>query len=74
MSKLSGFSSPSSSKVILNVYDLNEHNDMLYPIGLGLFHSGVQFGREEYTFGKRHYSLFGVMLIDFYLVSYGFFN
>lgn len=44
--------SQSSGKVYLNVYDLHENNDMLHPIGLGLFHSGVQVGRTEYTFGK----------------------
>lgn len=41
-----------TGKVYLNVYDLHENNDMLYPIGLGLFHSGVQVGNVEYTFGK----------------------
>ena len=29
-------------KVILNVYDLNEQNDFLYPLGLGMYHSGVE--------------------------------
>ena len=43
--------SQSGSKVYLNVYDLHENNDMLHPLGLGLFHSGVQVGRTEYTFG-----------------------
>eukprot|EP00598_Pedospumella_elongata_P012439 CAMPEP_0184986944 /NCGR_PEP_ID=MMETSP1098-20130426/18471_1 /TAXON_ID=89044 /ORGANISM="Spumella elongata, Strain CCAP 955/1" /LENGTH=231 /DNA_ID=CAMNT_0027511335 /DNA_START=75 /DNA_END=770 /DNA_ORIENTATION=+ len=42
--------SQSGSKVYLNVYDLHENNDMLHPLGLGLFHSGVQVGRTEYTF------------------------
>ena len=44
--------SQSNDKVYLNVYDLHESNDMLHPIGLGVFHSGVQVGRTEYTFGK----------------------
>lgn len=44
--------SQSNGKVYLNVYDLHENNDMLHPIGLGLFHSGVQVGRTEYTFGE----------------------
>lgn len=48
--------SQSNGKVYLNVYDLHENNDMLHPIGLGLFHSGVQVGRTEYTFGKSNAS------------------
>lgn len=44
--------SNSNGKVFLNVYDLHENNEMLYPVGLGLFHSGVQVGRTEYTFGQ----------------------
>lgn len=43
--------SQSNGKVFLNVYDLHENNEMLFPLGLGLFHSGVQVGRTEYTFG-----------------------
>jgi hypothetical protein len=44
--------SQSNNKVYLNIYDLHEQNEMLYPVGLGFFHSGVQVGRVEYTFGK----------------------
>lgn len=44
--------SQSDGKVFLNVYDLHEQNEMLYPLGLGMFHSGVQVGRLEYTFGR----------------------
>lgn len=44
--------SQSDGKVYLNVYDLHEQNEMLYPLGLGMFHSGVQVGRLEYTFGR----------------------
>jgi len=40
----------SSSRVILNVYDLHESNDQLYALGLGLYHSGVQVGGLEWTF------------------------
>jgi deubiquitinase DESI2 len=40
------------AKVIANVYDLNESNDMLLNFGLGLFHSGVQIGGTEYTFAS----------------------
>lgn len=35
----------------LNVYDLHESNEYLYPLGFGSFHSGVQVGGTEYTFG-----------------------
>jgi hypothetical protein len=54
MSKFGGFGSSGSAggQVILNVYDLNDNNAILYPWGFGMFHSGVQIGREEYTFGK----------------------
>lgn len=44
-------SSSSGNRVYLNVYDLNDNNAIWYPWGLGLYHSGVQLGREEYTFG-----------------------
>lgn len=52
MARIGGFSGGSNNQVFLNVYDLHENNDMLYPWGLGFYHSGVQIGREEYTFGK----------------------
>ena len=44
--------SQSGGKIMLNVYDLHENNEFMYPVGLGMYHSGVQVGREEYTFGK----------------------
>lgn len=51
MARIGGFGG-NNSKVILNVYDLQENNDIYYPWGLGFYHSGVQIGREEYTFGN----------------------
>jgi hypothetical protein len=51
MARMGGFSG-NNSRVILNVYDLNESNDIYYPWGLGLYHSGVQIGRDEYTFAS----------------------
>ena len=42
-----------SYKIYLNVYDLHENNDTLYPLGLGFYHSGVQIDRDEYTFGNQ---------------------
>ena len=32
---------PERIKVIVNVYDLHRYNAKLYPIGLGLYHTGV---------------------------------
>ena len=53
MARINGMSQ-NDSRVILNVYDLNENidNSILLLFGFGLFHSGVQIGREEYTFGE----------------------
>ena len=66
MSRISGFSSPFNNEVYLNVYDLNDNNEYLYHIGLGFYHTGVQIGREEYTFGKFivfvYYSQFGTYI------------
>jgi len=50
MSRYSGLQTVSSSRVIINVYDLNEMNDSLYGMGLGMYHSGVQIGGLEWTF------------------------
>lgn len=48
-----GASSRYDTKVILNVYDLGDHNELFFPLGLGLYHSGVQIGNyEEYTFAS----------------------
>jgi len=44
-------------EVFLNVYDLHENNDTFYPIGLGFYHSGVQIGRDEYTFGMLLFAI-----------------
>ncbi|KAJ1443403.1 hypothetical protein B484DRAFT_389526 [Ochromonadaceae sp. CCMP2298] len=51
MSNVFGFGRD-TGEVFLNVYDLHENNDMLFPLGLGAYHSGVQVGRTEYTFGE----------------------
>jgi len=45
-----GMSRSGGGDVFLNVYDLHENNDILYPLGFGAYHSGVQVGRYEYTF------------------------
>lgn len=36
--------------MILNVYDLSPVNDWGHPVGLGVFHSGIQVDDREYTF------------------------
>eukprot|EP00635_Sarcinochrysidales_sp_CCMP3193_P010244 CAMPEP_0118913294 /NCGR_PEP_ID=MMETSP1166-20130328/14171_1 /TAXON_ID=1104430 /ORGANISM="Chrysoreinhardia sp, Strain CCMP3193" /LENGTH=183 /DNA_ID=CAMNT_0006852849 /DNA_START=22 /DNA_END=573 /DNA_ORIENTATION=- len=41
--------------VTLNVYDLEPSvNEVLYPVGLGLFHSGIEVGGREYTYADGH--------------------
>jgi len=41
------------NQVILNVYDLDvERNQYLYGFGLGMYHSGVQVGGNEWTFAS----------------------
>ena len=40
--------------VIVNVYDLQnpQVNDLLFPLGLGIYHSGISVHGTEYTFGS----------------------
>jgi len=40
------------TKVFLNVYDLSPANDVLYNIGFGLHHSGVEILGTEYSFAS----------------------
>ena len=47
-------SSSENARVYLNVYDLNEQsNEYLYPLGLGIYHSGVEISGIEYTFASE---------------------
>ena len=39
-------------EVRLNVYDLHEQNEFLFPLGLGMYHSGVEIRGTEYTFAS----------------------
>eukprot|EP00612_Vaucheria_litorea_P000680 CAMPEP_0171452942 /NCGR_PEP_ID=MMETSP0945-20130129/853_1 /TAXON_ID=109269 /ORGANISM="Vaucheria litorea, Strain CCMP2940" /LENGTH=201 /DNA_ID=CAMNT_0011977719 /DNA_START=97 /DNA_END=699 /DNA_ORIENTATION=+ len=39
-----------SYDVTLNIYDLSQANDYLYPMGFGIHHSGVEVMGSEYTF------------------------
>lgn len=40
------------TEIHLNVYDLVDNNN-LYVYGLGIYHSGLQIGGTEYTFGRE---------------------
>jgi hypothetical protein len=50
MSRFFSLQTQTSGQVVLNVYDLNEANINLYPLGLGMYHSGVQVGGLEWSF------------------------
>lgn len=49
-----------TTEIVLNVYDLHEKNSWLYPMGLGIFHSGVVFGGAEITYGGGDMSASGI--------------
>jgi len=51
-------------KIILNVYDLLEANKWGYPVGIGAFHSGVQVGTLEYSFGGHEYDFSGIFTVE----------
>lgn len=40
------------TNVIVNVYDLSPSNEILYPMGLGLYHTGVEILGTEYSFAS----------------------
>ncbi|XP_017966704.1 deubiquitinase DESI2 [Drosophila navojoa] len=46
--------------VILNVYDLFTINEYVTPLGLGIFHTGIQVYGTEYTFGGHSLSNTGI--------------
>ena len=46
----------------LNVYDLDPNsNGMLYNMGLGFYHTGIQLGLNEYTFAGHNGAHTGVL-------------
>jgi hypothetical protein len=47
-------------KIYLNIYDLHPVNKILSPIGLGAYHTGVQFFDTEFAFGAHEGSHTGV--------------
>lgn len=46
------------TKVLLNIYDLSPANDYLFPIGLGLYHSGLEISGREYSYGSGGSGIF----------------
>ena len=48
------------SNVMVNIYDLNPMNKYMYEFGIGAFHSGVEIGGTEYTFGGHENSTSGI--------------
>lgn len=51
-------------KVFVNVYDLHHANDYAYYVGIGVFHSGIEIGDKEYSFGGHDFSYTGVFDIE----------
>lgn len=43
---------------MLNIYDLSPANDYLFPIGLGLYHSGLEISGREYSYGSGGSGIF----------------
>ncbi|XP_068683860.1 deubiquitinase DESI2-like [Montipora capricornis] len=46
--------------VLLNVYDMYWINQYTFPVGLGVFHSGVVVHGKEYAFGGHPYNWSGI--------------
>lgn len=53
-------SEPGSVKVKLNVYDLNPINLILSPVGVGLYHSGIEINDTEYSFASKAGGIFRI--------------
>ncbi len=52
------------TEIRVNVYDLSPYNDALIAFGLGAFHSGVEVGGVEWTYGQGATSATGVFSHD----------
>jgi len=46
------------TKIYLNVYDLTQINYYLHSFGIGAYHTGVQIGYQEYSFGYHEGNYF----------------
>lgn len=46
--------------VFLNVYDLTRFNKLLHPLGVGVYHTGVEIMNVEYAFGSHDGTYTGV--------------
>ncbi|XP_015926765.1 deubiquitinase DESI2 isoform X2 [Parasteatoda tepidariorum] len=52
-----------SSPVILNVYDMYWTNDYTAPLGIGVFHSGVEVHDIEFAYGGHPFNFSGIFEI-----------
>jgi len=53
--------------VCINVYDLNEtekYNKYTYYLGIGVFHSGVVIGEQEYSYGAHGEESTGIFWVE----------
>ena len=41
------------SDIFVNIYDLVPFNSILYPIGMGFYHTGIEIHGREYTFAAE---------------------
>eukprot|EP01104_Vermistella_antarctica_P016727 TRINITY_DN5758_c0_g1_i1.p1 TRINITY_DN5758_c0_g1~~TRINITY_DN5758_c0_g1_i1.p1 ORF type:complete len:222 (+),score=19.99 TRINITY_DN5758_c0_g1_i1:187-852(+) len=51
-------------KVYLNIYDMVAENRYGYPVGLGVFHSGVEVLGREYSYGFHEHEGTGVFVVE----------